>query len=1712
MKRYLQLFLFSLCLSLPDAPAQPYWNEWIKFNQRYFKITLAQNGIYRLNYSVLSAAGVPDSIDSRHFQIFFRGEEQYIYVKDENGDHRINGSDYIEFYGRKNDGSLDSLLYKNHISSYPASKHPNPYYSLFSDTSAYFLTWNWQTNNRRIFFVPDTFYAGFIPDNYFFKEDIQENHTDYYYGKSTAHNISFPDFHESEGWSGPGFGYGGGVPNYPTKYTAIFNTSNLFAGSGTAFVYIKLAVMGCSNDNGFPDHVLQIKYRNSSGGQTVIDNPSFDGYQLYEGTYVISSYSFSASTSADIEVAALPGNFGTSRHSVPYVVLKYPHNTNLEGKNYYEMYVPDNTQQGKTFYKFTNFNSGNSPVYFYDFTNNLRVPVLSSNGTYSVLVSNAGKEKFCVIKSENTPVPPFSIKPVRGTGYFKDYMLSATDSAYIIITHKKLRGNPGADAYAAYRSSVAGGNHNILIENIDELYDQFAYGIPKHPFAIRHFAEYCLDKFPTPPQNLFLIGKSIQMEKCRNNYNPPGWGSYSVNYNNLLVPTISYPPSDHMLISAINGNKLAPAIPIGRLSAKNISDVTIYLNKVKEYEHPPQPYPAEWMKQVIHLSGGHTASETVVFAGFLKGFETIIEDTSFGGYVHSFKKFSSSPTSISFTDSIKKLVNSGVRLITFFGHSSASVFDFNILPPDEYKNTDGKYPFFCANGCAAGNIHEPAEFGLSSSELYILHPRGMIGFLASSGPGTPWDLERFSRYFYKGISQHLYGKPVGKIIQAAIDTVEGPAVDAYTNAVCLEMILHGDPAIVLSSTPKPDYEVNNASIIFNPSYISTEMDSFNVNVIINNLGKATYDSVHVQLKRIFSDGASVIYYNTLPKVFYKDTLAFTLPVDPIRGPGLNRFEVWVDSIDAVDELDDIINNKLVSPYEVPLMIYSGDVIPVYPYEYAIVPNDTIMLKANTANPFAENAQYIFEIDTTDYFNSPWKKTQLLTQSGAVLKAKFDAWSPSALILSELPDSTVYFWRVRKNHPDTLNFRWRESSFQYISDKRGWGQSHFFQFLKGNKYYHAGPIRQKRYFDFENKIHGLEIKAANACQGGSNETHLYINSQNAYTSTFYWSCGDNHVIVAVFDPVKGIWINKGGGQFGSFPAAGFKAYEFRTNTPSEQENLRRFLSDSIPHGNKVILYTPLDHNLGDLIGSGSGYPHPGLVKVFADSLGATQFYNLRNNYPYILSTRKGGGSAIEKIADSLNQDIVVYDTVPEKRDNGWIYSEIIGPASQWHSLHWRYHSPEKNDPQLSLYDSIFISILGIKNSGAVDTLIPNIPQNNLDIYNLGQLINAASYPYLKLQAWIKDSLNRTPAQLDYWRIYYDGTPDASLNPVKHFTFYNSTLQQGDELKISIAVENIGDYDMDSLWVDFWIYDANRNIQQKKSVKMDSLRVDSIVIPEVTFTTEHLPGGLSSVWVEANPFNSEHQLEQYHFNNIGTIPFYLKEDKINPVLDVTFDGIHIMNGDIVSAKPNILIKLKDENKFLPLNDPSLFRVFIKHPGKTTYDSVYFGPEMTFEPAVLPDNSCKINYTPALSDGIYELKVQASDRSGNVSGNMEYKVSFEVVNKPSITNVLNYPNPFSTSTRFVFTLTGSKVPDYFKIQILTITGKVVREITRQELGPLHIGRNITEYAWDGKDEHGDPLANGLYLYRVITQLDGKQLEHRPTEADIFFTQGYGKMYLMR
>src|SRR3954462_14335219 len=131
MRKFLQIFFIASACTLLSASigfSQPYWNEWINFSQQYYKMPVSSNGIYRLDLNTLSSAGIPISgIDARNFQIFYRGQEQFIYVQDNNNNNSLDGNDYIEFYGQKNDGSLDATLYKGDLYNQPV-RQPNPYY------------------------------------------------------------------------------------------------------------------------------------------------------------------------------------------------------------------------------------------------------------------------------------------------------------------------------------------------------------------------------------------------------------------------------------------------------------------------------------------------------------------------------------------------------------------------------------------------------------------------------------------------------------------------------------------------------------------------------------------------------------------------------------------------------------------------------------------------------------------------------------------------------------------------------------------------------------------------------------------------------------------------------------------------------------------------------------------------------------------------------------------------------------------------------------------------------------------------------------------------------------------------------------------------------------------------------------------------------------------------------------------------------------------------------------------------------------------------------------------------------------------------------------------------------------------------------------------------------------------------------------------------
>ena len=484
------------------------------------------------------------------------------------------------------------------------------------------------------------------------------------------------------------------------------------------------------------------------------------------------------------------------------------------------------------------------------------------------------------------------------------------------------------------------------------------------------------------------------------------------------------------------------------------------------------------------------------------------------------------------------------------------------------------------------------------------------------------------------------------------------------------------------------------------------------------------------------------------------------------------------------------------------------------------------------------------------------------------------------------------------------------------------------------------------------------------------------------------------------------------------------------------------------------------------------------------------------------------------------------------NKGTYQSTVIGPANHWGSFHWRRRAKENPSS-----DHESVEIIGIQNSGApVSLLTTQAPDTVINF------ISSTQYPYIRLKMHSEDDTTHTPTQLYYWRVLYDKVPEAAINPAAHFYINRDTVGLGDTLNIEVALENVTELPMDSMRTLYTLKAMPNGNPIPALIKTDSLRAyQTQILKFKQLMNNQSLSAKDRLIIEANPEDALHQLEQYHFNNYAIVDFNTTSDKINPLLDVTFDGRRIMSNDLVSSKPDVLITMRDENQYLALNDTSLAQVYIRYPGQTVPTLInYDNNILTFYPAtgnIAKRNQARIEYKPTFTqDGTYDLLIRDKDRSGNYSSNTtnryqgttingvyyDYKTSFNIITKSMITNVLNYPNPFSTRTQFVFTLTGSEIPDYMKIQIMTITGKVVKEIQRTELGNIHVGVNKTDYYWDGRDEYGDKLANGVYFYRVITKIEDKSVDHMSstqygqffnnTNIDKYFKNGFGKLVIMR
>lgn len=1679
------VFLFA-ALSIH---AQSFMNEWVDHSKTYYKFRIGAKGLYRISKTQLSALGIGEA-DAAHFQLWNNGQEVPIFTSVESGALPIDG--FLEFWGQPNDGIGENRLYLS------PEFQINPDVSLFTDSATYFLTINPQGNNKRLKQILNDISSSLSPESYFM-HSIRFSYRQQYI-QGFAGLVGVEVFSAS-------YDNGEGYVSTPINSGSVLSSTqnNLMVDPSGPDAQFRYTAAGRS---------LNVRNISVTINNSVVDEREMNYYSTVNfPTYLNIPLSTISNGTAKIDFKNLSTVAG-DRMSVGMYELIYPRKFDFLFQTNFEFQLPANQSGQKIVIR--NFNYGQSAPVLYDLTNGLRIigDIASSSSseiTYVLPPSVVTRQLVVVSLLSSNIRSVTQINPVN----FIDYLNLQNQGNYIIISNPLIYfdklGVNQVQAYAQYRSSAAGGNYKVVVADINQLIDQFGWGIKNNPISIRNFLRFARKHFPDKEQYCMLIGKGVNAPAVKRNEQRG-----IIDILNL-VPTFGFPCSD-VLLAAEDGNVI-PLTHIGRLNVIKAEEVKDYLDKVKLYEDKQTNLSCKiedelWKKQIMHIGGADDfLGEQIMY--YLGQYENVVEDSLIGGNVFTLQKSSLTNIQVLSGEKVNQLFSNGFGLMTYFGHSSAGTLEFNLDNPENYPFS-GKYPVFLVNGCSAGNLflfdstRLTGNYVLSEKYMVSAPLKGSIAFIASTHWGIVNYLNLYTEEFYHQMTNVSYGKPLGKIISNVIDSLMSRYTlnDFFVRIHAEEIVLHGDPAIVMYHYDKPDYAIEAQNVKINPEFISIAENNYKVKVKINNIGRVTIDSVFIIVNRIKPDNTQdTIFSKNVKYVPYSDSLEFELRLNPSTDKGLNKIKVILDPDNKIEEMCET-NNIVVKEY----FIYEDEIRPVYPYNYSILNETGFKFFASTANPFANSREYIFQIDTTMRFNSALFNERRTVSSGGLIEFSNN---------SNYINNTTYYWRVGIKTDNGI-VKWNNHSFIFRPDlENGYNQSHYFQHTN-NVFYDMALDSISRNFEFKKVTRKLKVKCGlfPFHDFGNNEVYLDLQIVDA------WRCYPNAFSIYIFTPkTLTPWTNimsGGSGLYGSYnsvcPRTQRSFFEYPLDIAEFRNNARLFLENIVPDSAIVLISNqstavnglrPMNNSfintwMQDTLVYGPGNSIYHTLK----KNGFSQIDSFTRNIPFVFIYKKGDPQFVRQFVGEVRTDLIdVVVDLPGQLTNGKMESPWMGPMNKWNSFYWEGGYPDGK----SIKDSSYFELIGKGKDGAEATLATILNAKDTSI----SFIDAKNFPYLKMKLYTSDSVNVTPLQLNYWRLTGEQVPEGSLAPNISF-ICKDTTDAGQDLEFAIAFKNISEYAFDSLKLKL-VLTNNLNIPQEipLSRKRPLISGDTIIIRH-KFDTKNLQG-LYSLYLMVNP--DDDQPEKYLFNNFIYKNIFIRKDDEAPWLDVTFDGVHILNRDIVSAKPNIVVKVNDNNKFLPILTQDSVVISIRFPDQSIRNYKLGSDSAKFTTSSLNSgiNELLINLLPNLHlDGEYELSIGA--KSGSTEQDKlfkTYRISFVVVNKPMISNMFNYPNPFTTSTAFVFTLTGAEVPQNIRIQIMTISGKVVREITKNELGTLRIGKNITEYKWDGTDQYGNQLANGVYLYRVITNLNGKKLDKYDdpvNNTDKFFTNGYGKMYLMR
>jgi len=1260
----------------------------------------------------------------------------------------------------------------------------------------------------------------------------------------------------------------------------------------------------------------------------------------------------------------------------------------------------------------------------YDIKNGMRISGFSSSSD-SLIFAGRQNGSFEIVNAYVTK-KPFRIKQKQVPN-----LVSVSNGAdYLIIYNKLLESQ--AEQLRQFRASHD--NFRSFKAEIEDIYDIFNYGM-ENPAAVRLFTKHVYDNWQQPKvKYLVLFGRgSLDPKK-----NSPA----SVYYQNL-VPVYGNPVADGYFGNFnIGAFTYYQQISVGRIPALTPQEASEIVNKTIAYENQ-NSNPEKWWKKFIFITGGQTIQEQIQFANQSNFFiNEYITSCPTGGYpVRIFRNDSSGYVTFNYRDSIINAMNSGGLITNYIGHAGSTVWDNGIEGPEVLSNQN-KLPLILSMTCFTGKSAETNVRSFGENFIKI-NSKGSVGFIGTtgwsfSGSGNTLNghiLNTFSKDTIRRVGL-IYKNASGKMLNDS-------GVSAVRNTINCYGLL-GDPAAKLLIPQYPEYAISMADYkLSNPFPFIREV--ITLSVYPQNLGICT-DSMKIRYQLLKNNQNSKTKDTIIRGFTYIDSVNYNFSLD---SAGSYTMKVILDP-DGWNTKE-IKSNNIIS---FPISLKNISFVPLKPIDNQAVGDTVEIVGINPNISFSSNNVKLFlQVDTSRLFNSGILQSYFNNNpTGVVTKFKY------ALPIKDT--NIAYFFRLNSiiNNSDTSG--WSEiKRFVYTNNNE-------VKYLSGNSdsivivyKYKPGQFNQNElsniYFDnafFRLKQYAGEIQSQSGTVSTNNGSLIRIN---------------NKEIMLIGDEFRGLNILK----INKVTSGLISFQNFKINTIQSSDSVINYLN-TFDTNHVAVFCKAYNTNGGVVLSSSARTKIKQFGSSFVDSVGTYSWFHtwsligvvgyppgsVSEKFNYYVS---GSGDPIPALS------IKSFNFLPF---NGGVYS-IIGPSKKFYDFQWNGYSSPGN--------SVLLNISGIRKDGITDSIFKNLSQQYLQLDS----ISTKTYPNLSASISLEiDSTSGFESPLfRNLKIKYIPAPEL-ITDNNTITRYDSVFQDGDTISFSVKVGNYG-YSSVNGFVNKWsaTYPGGLKVLQTDTI-YQSLNIDSVLtvsakLPTAGLRNPQRTSDTISIIYESVLINGQNEF--FSYNNVALTRIVLAGDSLKPEMDITYDGIKSVSGEYISANPKIILNFFDNSKIF-IRDTSSIRVKLNDSTIWYYINGVKNPLIDIQFANDKFLQATVFFNPSLSEGENKFQYMSVDNNSNIADTVTHYMY--VSSELKILDLLNYPNPMKNQTDFIINLAGNVPPSKSKIKIYSVAGRVIKTIETN----LNIGYNSIK--WDGRDEDGDNIANGVYLYKIIIEGSNK------------------------